>query len=105
MSLDALETLIEAQAALIAALDAGDVAAIERATGDVHALLPAVRAGGQRAEARERVGYAMRQADAARIRVNFLTDRTRDRADRLATARGERVVETYSRDARRPLAR
>jgi hypothetical protein len=93
-----IETLIECQTALIAALDAGDVAALEDATARVAKAVAAVRAQGgwtESGQAKDRIGHALKQAEAARTRVNFLTDRTRQRLERLHQMRGERVVQTY----------
>jgi len=92
-----VDRVIAAQASLIAALDAGDVAAIEVATTALSNMLTALRAGGAVVDAsRERVDHALRQSDAARTRVNFLADRTRQRLDRLAERRGGRRPATYN---------
>ena len=61
----------------------------------------AVRAAGvwrDDAEAKSRAGHVARLADAARIRVNFLTDLTRQRIDALDALRGRTVA--YGRDGR-----
>jgi hypothetical protein len=91
-----VDRVIAAQAALIAALDSGDVAAIEAATTTLSGVLTALRSSGAVAgTSRERVDHALRQSDAARTRVNFLADRTRQRLDRLAERRGGRRPTTY----------
>jgi hypothetical protein len=91
-----VDRVIAAQAALIAALDASDVAAIEAATTTLSGLLTALRSSGAVVGApRERVDHALRQSDAARTRINYLADRTRQRLDRLAERRGGRRPATY----------
>jgi hypothetical protein len=93
-----IETLIACQSALLDALDAGDVAAIEDTTARVAAAVAAVRARGgwtDGAPEKDRISHALKQAEAARTRVNFLTDRTRRRIERLSELRGQRIVQTY----------
>lgn len=91
-----VDRVITAQAALIGALDTGDVAAIEAATRTLSGVLTALRSTGAVVGAsRERVDYALRQSDAARTRVNYLADHTRQRIDRLAERRGGRRSATY----------
>jgi hypothetical protein len=93
----AIDRLIDCQGALISALDAGDVSAVEVATARVARALEAVRAETPSAnEDRPRFDYALRQAEAARGRVNFLTDRVSQRLERLTHQRGERVTHTYT---------
>ena len=92
-----IEGVIAGQAALIAALDAGDVAAIEAATASLSRLLSVVRASGAVIGVRhDRVDHALRQTEAARTRVNYLADRNRQRLDRLAERRGVRRPTTYN---------
>ena len=83
-----LEHVIACQGQLIEALDARDAGAIEVATVELADALGAL--GGEGAfygvEA-GRVDHAMRQAQAARIRLNVLSDWTRQRIDRLAEIR------------------
>lgn len=99
MNDDQIEAVITAQGALIAALDAADVAAIEAATRDLAALIESVRRSGSiRASngTKSRVDHALKQGDAARMRVNYLADRTRQRADRLTAHRGGARAATYT---------
>jgi len=92
-----IEAVIAAQTALIAALDAGDIGAIEETTGALSRLLLVVRARDTVAgTSPDRVGHALKQTEAARARVNYLADRTRQRLDRLAERRGVRCPETYN---------
>jgi hypothetical protein len=92
-----IDNVISAQAALIAALDAGDVAAIETMTATLSQLLAAMRGSGAVANVRrERVDHALKQTEAARTRVNYLADRNRGRLDRLTIVRGGRTAVTYN---------
>jgi hypothetical protein len=96
-----VEAIIAAQAALIAALDAGDVAAVEATTATLSRLLAAARSGGAAvAVRRDRIDHALKQATAARTRVNYLADRTRARLDRLSAAHGGRPATTYNATGR-----
>ncbi|MES2498878.1 MAG: hypothetical protein V4618_22405 [Pseudomonadota bacterium] len=101
----AVEGLIASSEALIAALDAHDIDAIETA-------LPAFGRGVEALRvpdavlpspgARARLEEAMRLADAARTRVRYLTDRTQQRIDLLANAAGrfDCTPATYARPGR-----
>lgn len=92
MSLAAIDDLIGHEKALIAALDADDVVAIERATGAFAEALERLRAiGGWRGDGAVpiRAGEAMALAEAARVRVAFLADATRRRLQRIAIATGK----------------
>ncbi len=93
-----IEAVIEAHTALIAALDAGDIGAIEATTAALSRLLLVARARGGVAAGTnpDRLGHALRQTEAARVRVNYLADRTRQRLDRLAERRGVRRPSTYN---------
>lgn len=96
-----VEAVIAAQAALIAALDGGNVEAIEQTTAALSGLLVKIRAEGAVHDIdRHRVDHALKQSDAARTRVNFLADRNRERIDRLAARRGIERRETYTKRGR-----
>lgn len=89
--------VVAAQTALIDALDGGDVAAIEAATTAVSQAVLRMRACGVVSGiSRDELSYALKQSEAARTRVNFLADRTRQRLDRLAERRGVRHAATYN---------
>jgi hypothetical protein len=98
MTMGGIDALISCQDALIAALDARDAAGIEKATADLAAAVQAVKAqdvwrtatGG-----REKVDHAIRQSDAARIRVNYMADWTRQRIDQLNELRRGAPAMTY----------
>ena len=92
-----IETIIAAQVSLIEALDSGQVLAIEATTARLSGILASVRHGGAIADMdRGRVDHALRQAEAARSRVNYLADRTRRRADYLDRKRGGASASTYA---------
>lgn len=100
---DQIEAVIVGQAALIAALDADDVGAIEAATRDLAAAVDRIRRSGAvraQSDTRSRVDYALKQGDAARMRVNYLSDRTRQRADHLTARRGGQRATTYTATGR-----
>lgn len=91
-----LEEVISRQEQLILALDARDPAAIETATVELADALRALGAeGAVYGTAPQRVDHALRQAQAARIRVNVLSDWTRQRIDRLSEIRSGSAL-TYS---------
>jgi len=99
MSLNALERLEEAHEELIGALDANDVESIELRVEELRSAISAVRAMGSWRESPELKNRAKRISqlgEAARIRVNFLTDMTRQRLQMLGTARGEFSGSLYS---------
>lgn len=103
MSEAALDELIAAERTLIAALDAGDVEAIERGTTEYAAAVRRVQAiGGWRArpEAKARVVEALTLAESARVRVNVLADATRRRLAMLARANGRETRIGYGRNGR-----
>lgn len=83
-----LEHVIDCQQKLIAALDARDVEALETATTHLSQALVSLQANGAVYELHPaRLDHAMKQAKAARIRVNVLADWTRQRIDRLTELR------------------
>jgi hypothetical protein len=104
MSETALNRLTEASEGLIHALDKGSAEAVEEATRVFSKALADVQAiGGWRGspEIIEKLQYAMKLADAARARVNYLTDINRRRFEALCKAAGiERPAGDYDRHAR-----
>jgi hypothetical protein len=99
MTTTRVETLITAQAALIAALDSRDAAAIEattRALADAVAALRTQDTWRENGDVRERLSHALKQTDAARIRINYLADWTRQRIDSIAELRGGGSAQTYA---------
>ncbi|MBV9840474.1 MAG: hypothetical protein JOY99_02880 [Sphingomonadaceae bacterium] len=104
MSLALVETLIESEKALIAALDADDVGAIERETQAFRNALEQLGPTNALADAsalQPLAREALALADAARVRVAFLADATRRRIDMLATATGRGpAVTVYASNGR-----
>jgi hypothetical protein len=103
MSLTALARLEEAHEDLIGALDANDVEDIERRVEELRSAITAVRAMGgwrQTPELKERAKRISQLGEAARVRVNFLTDITRQRLEMLSAARGDFRSSLYSHPAR-----
>ena len=99
MTAAVIDQMIAAQTALIAALDARDAEAIEQATAALNQAIGTMRAhdvwrdGG---DVRDRVGHALKQSDAARIRINTMSEWTRQRIDGIARLRGMEPAHTYS---------
>lgn len=104
MSLNALERLIAAESSLIEALDGSDPAAIEATIAEFRDTLDEIKATGAwhpTPETIAKLTRALSLADAARARVNFLTDRAHRRLDLLAAAAGaDRAPPAYGRDGR-----
>lgn len=104
MSEAVLNRLTEASEGLIHALDKGSAEAVEEATRKFSQALGEVQAiGGWRGspEIIEKLQYAMKLADAARARVNYLTDINRRRFEALCKAAGiDRPSGAYDRKAR-----
>ncbi len=101
MSSDALDAVIAAERALIAALDACDAAAVEASTADYRHALGRVKAiDGWRQDdtIKTRANEALALADAARVRVNVMADHTRQRLQLLAAGRGQAGPIVYRRD-------
>jgi len=90
MTASAIELLIKAQSDLIAALDSGNVAAIENSTQAMAAAVEKVRAQDAWRDTADlpKLDYAMKQSQAARMRINYLSDWTRQKIDRLFEIRG-----------------
>ncbi|KQX26121.1 MULTISPECIES: hypothetical protein [unclassified Sphingomonas] len=101
----AVEDLIASSEALIAALDAHDIDAIETALPAFGRSVEALGAPGDWTTSpgvRARLEEAMRLADGARARVRYLADRTQQRIDMLAVAAGrfDCTPATYGRPGR-----
>ena len=102
MQLAILDGLAKSHEALIRALDGDDLAAIEHATA---ALAEAVHEARRHdwhstPHLKERLLSLAALAQAAQIRVNFLTDMIRRRVDAAAALRGAQPVSTYHAHAR-----
>jgi uncharacterized protein YecT (DUF1311 family) len=97
--MSALDQLISCQDALIAALDARDPGQIEMATADLASAVQMVKAqdvwrSGDTEN--DQIGHALRQSDAARMRVNYMADWTRQRIDQLDKLRRGDAVTIYT---------
>lgn len=88
--------VIECQARLIAALDARDADAILGATKALARAVELSR-GEHRAASIEQLVHGLKQADAARIRVKYLTAWNRQKIDRLAELRGQIAGNIYAK--------
>lgn len=95
-----ISQLIACQDALLAALDARDVDAIQTAS---EALAKAVQGAKAKdvwhdgPELKAGIDHALRQNDAARMRVNIMSEWTQRRAAQLAEIRGQAPAHVYSR--------
>ena len=98
-----LDQLIASETTLIEALDGGDITALEAAMTDFHDTLDLLKSTGAWHATPETVAQltrALALAEAARVRVNYLTDRTRRRISLLAEAAGVARASGYQRDGR-----
>jgi len=104
MSEAALNRLTEASEGLIKALDTGTAEAVEQATRRFSNALSEVQSiGGWHGspDIIAKLQYAMKLADAARARVNYLADIIRRRFEALCKAAGiDRPSHAYDRRAR-----
>jgi hypothetical protein len=100
MSISILDDLIESQHQLLAALDSRDVTAIERATENLARDLAIAKSADvwpDQTMPRTKLEYAMKQADAAQTRVNYLADWNCQKIEKLAALRGQSSTTTYPR--------
>ncbi|MFC3714134.1 hypothetical protein ACFOMD_16300 [Sphingoaurantiacus capsulatus] len=98
-----LQRLEDCHHALIDALDAQDIDGLEEAIEAFRMALDDVRAKGAwhgQAGVLDSVARIHALSEAARIRVNFLTDLNQQRIDALAAARGRENVVVYGRTGR-----
>ena len=101
MSLATLDRLELCQETLISALDANDVEAVESAVANLHDAVNEVKAAGGWRDidtVRTRARRVLALIEAARIRVNFLTDQNRQRIEGLTALRGHVGGGAYRRD-------
>lgn len=99
MSASALAKMEECQEALVHALDGDDIDALEQSIEVLRYTVEAARGMGgwhDEPDLRERALRIQSLAQAAMMRVNFLTDLTRQRLDTLAALRGRPVTHHYS---------
>ena len=103
MQLALLDALATSHEALIRALDGDDLAEIERATAALAGAVQDARRQQDWADTpdmKERLLSLAALAQAAQIRVNFLTDMIRRRVDAAAALRGAQPVAVYHAHAR-----
>jgi hypothetical protein len=90
-----IDNLIACQNDLIAALDARDADAVVAATHALSAALDALSVTDAMVD-QELLAHGMKQAEAARIRVKYLTAWNRQKIDRLAELRGQKSAIIYT---------
>lgn len=95
MTAEAFGTVLRRQAELIAALDARDADAILAASNALGSAVEQLRTSTAAVE-KATVDYGLKQSDAARIRVKYLTAWNRQKIDRLAELRGQVSAGTYT---------
>ena len=88
------QAVLDCQARLIAALDAGDADAIEAASASLSAATRELRLHRGGVD-RSLLELGLKQAEAARIRVKYLTAWNRQKIDRLAEYRGQSSRNIY----------
>lgn len=96
-----LQRLKDCHVALIAALDGQDIDAIESSIVEFRDVVEEVRAAGgwrDNADIVDQVATILSLSEAARIRVNFLTDINQQRIELLSMARGRGPGAAYRRD-------
>lgn len=99
-----LQHVISCQQRLIEALDARDPEALETATAELADALAALKSfGAVYGISEAELSHAMKQAEAARVRVNVLANWTRQRIDRLNELRAGPVVTYGSRKIYEPI--
>ena len=100
MTLAALDRLEACHEQLIGALDGHDLEAVEAGVARLRDAVAEVRAAGgwhDNPEIRQRAERVARLVEAARVRVNFLTDLNRGRIEALESVRGRAGAMRYGR--------
>jgi hypothetical protein len=103
MSEAAVTALIDAEKALIDALDRDEIEPLEAAVRVFARAVEDVQAAGAwhaTPELSEKIKHALKLAEAAAGRVNFLSDRNRRRLDMLSGAAGKPRATAYTRHGR-----
>jgi hypothetical protein len=91
-----IDAVIDCQTKLIAALDAGDADAMLLAANALAMAVEALRKSPE-AAATDQLTYGLRQSEAARIRVKYLTAWNRQKIDRFAKLRGQSKSNIYEK--------
>lgn len=97
--MSAIQSIIAIQAGLMEAIDARDVGRIESATKDLARAIGQIRSRGGMVVAgghRDDLGYALKQTEALRTRVNFMALRNRERLEKLDQMRGAAAPHVYA---------
>lgn len=95
----AMQSIIEIQANLMRALDAGDITRIEQTTKELAKAITLVRHRGAILagdKLRADVGYALKQTDALKARVNYMALRNREKIEKLDQMRGAARPHIYA---------
>ena len=102
MQLAILDTLARSHEALIRALDGDDLGEIEQATASLAEAVHEARRHDWHStpDLKERLLSLAALAQAAQIRVNFLTDTIRRRVNAMAALRGSEPAMTYQPQGR-----
>jgi len=93
-----IEAIIALQAGLMDAIDARDIGQIETKTRDLSRALGQIRNRGAMVAGEKQksdVGYALKQTEALRTRVNFMALRNREMMERLDQMRGASTPHIY----------
>lgn len=91
-----IENILDFQAQLIGALDAGDADAILSVSAALANALEKLRAD-DGTVAPQSLELGLKQAEAARIRVKYLTAWNRQKIDRLGELRGQSTGNIYAK--------
>jgi hypothetical protein len=103
MSAAALREMEQCHEALIQALDGDDIDALEQSIEMLRFAVNAARETGAwtvEGEVRERAQRISALAEAAMMRVNFLTDQARQRLEMISVLRGHPIAAHYGRTGR-----
>lgn len=93
-----IEAIIALQAGLMDAIDARDIGQIETKTRDLSRALGQIRNRGAMVAGEKQksdIGYALKQTEALRTRVNFMALRNREMMERLDQMRGASTPHIY----------
>lgn len=90
------QTVLNCQAALIAALDSRDADAIRMASAELGVAMEELSIGRGTID-RSMLELGLKQTEAARIRVKYLTAWNRQKIDRLAELRGQSNGNIYTK--------
>jgi hypothetical protein len=97
MTQSAIDHLVSCQDALMRAIDARNVTAMDAASAQVAKAAREVQAAPLCREDLDKLQHALNQTTALKMRVNTMTDWTCQRIDRLAELRGQTAPPTYGK--------